>query len=108
HPRQHEIKNNQSWHLVARFLQCGSAIGRNRGRETGLAQIECEKIDHITFVLDDQDCVSGGSFHGSSLYRRNCFGSPANFFTPFVQSANNSLKVARSALKYSFVSKRMQ
>jgi hypothetical protein len=30
-----------------------SAIGRGRGRETGLAQIECEKIDHITFVLDD-------------------------------------------------------
>jgi hypothetical protein len=32
------------------------------------------------------------------FYRRNCFGSPANFSLPFIQSANNSLKVAGCAL----------
>jgi len=64
--RKMEIQNNQSWVFAARFFESGSAIGRRRGRETGFAQVEREKIDYIAFILDDQNCVPGRGFHGSS------------------------------------------
>ena len=73
HLRQHEIKNNQSWLFPARFFQSGSAIARRRGGETGFAQIEREKIDYIAFILDNQHCVSGCGFHGSSLLSPKLF-----------------------------------
>jgi hypothetical protein len=54
-------------------------VGRGRNREARFAQIKREKIHHVTFILDDQDCVPRCRFHGNSLYRRNCFGSPVKF-----------------------------
>jgi hypothetical protein len=43
-------------------------------------QIERKKIDHITFVLDDQDRVSGHSFHGSSLLSPKLFRFASEVF----------------------------
>jgi hypothetical protein len=57
HFGQHQIENNESRFFAARFLQSGSAIGRSGGRKARFAQIKREKIDHIAFILDDQNWV---------------------------------------------------